>query len=464
MAKEPAQSQQDRDQELASEDLRPLELTILGYLLVRPHKYYEVAELREDHFTSPSRQKLFRVIMHMARDNPDQVESLALLNSKLSDEGVGGDQATELIVQANDMATDSLAVVMEIMTKLINFGMRRATLHASEQIATLARTKDATSDELVASMGDILADTIRENTVARIGTLAEELDLEMGRLERDERPDRGLPTGFSGLDDMLGGYRGGELIVIAARPSMGKTSLLNNIIHRLAYQERVPGLVVSDEMGREDLARRAVCYASKINLQFAQRRSFSPSQANEYAKWAMRLQEAPVYIDDRGGSTVERIGALARRLVHEQGVRWLFIDYLQLMDHRIGRNEQMTQAVGRTSNGLKRLAKSLNVPVILLSQLNREPDKRDNKRPRKSDLRESGSIEQDADAIIFPFREGYYHMDDKTWDGDPGKAELILAKHRNGPVGVVDVRWHDEYGSYEDSAPSTPSQAATFGY
>jgi replicative DNA helicase len=250
----------------------------------------------------------------------------------------------------------------------------------------------------------------------------------------ENRGQRGVETGFIELDDMLNGLQNGEMIIVAARPSMGKTALAMNIVEHIAAEGRLPCAVFSLEMSKQQLAQRMLCSRGDID---AHKLRKGLLQSHEYTKLANvvgELAKAPIWVDDSPGLTILELRAKCRRLKLQHDIRCVMIDYMQLMDNPGPDSRQ--QQITEISRGIKAVARELNVPVIALSQLNRQSEGRDGHRPRMSDLRESGSIEQDADVVMLLHREDYYRMSDADFQPD-NIAEVIIAKQRNGPTGTV---------------------------
>ncbi|RMH16902.1 MAG: replicative DNA helicase [Gemmatimonadetes bacterium] len=264
----------------------------------------------------------------------------------------------------------------------------------------------------------------------------------------------GVPTGFPDLDRMTTGLQPGDLVIVAARPSMGKTSWVMNVAQNAAIEHGVPVAIFSLEMSKEQLVQRLLCSEGRVDAQKLRRGRLSPEEYQRLAQAAGHLNTAPMWIDDSPGSTVLEMRAKARRLKSEVNLGMLVIDYMQLMaGHR--RTESRVQEVSEISRGLKALARELEVPVVALSQLSRGPEQRTDKRPMLSDLRESGSIEQDADLVMFLYRPEYYASLDERPELE-GKAELIVAKQRNGPTGVVNLYFHKAYTRFDSAAPDLP--------
>jgi replicative DNA helicase len=263
----------------------------------------------------------------------------------------------------------------------------------------------------------------------------------------ENRGQRGLETGFFELDDMMNGLQNGEMIIVAARPSMGKTAIAMNIIEHISADSLMPCAVFSLEMSKQQLAQRMLCSRGQID---AHKLRKGMLQAHEYAHLANvvgELAKAPIWVDDSPGLTPLELRAKARRLKLQHDIKCIMIDYMQLMDNPGVESRQ--QQISEISRGIKSVARELNVPVIALSQLNRASEGRDGHRPRMSDLRESGSIEQDADVIALLHREDYYRMSEPDFQPD-NIAEVIIAKQRNGPTGTVKLTFLNKTTRFEN--------------
>jgi replicative DNA helicase len=272
------------------------------------------------------------------------------------------------------------------------------------------------------------------------------------RLQESAGGITGVPSGFADLDRMTTGLQKGDLVIVAARPSMGKTSWVMNVAQTAAIEHDVPVAIFSLEMGKEQLVQRLLCSEGRVDAQRLRRGRLSPEEYQRLAAAAGHLNTAPLWIDDSPGISVLEMRAKARRLKSETDLGLLIIDYMQLMSGT-GRTESRVQEVSQISRGLKALARELDVPVVALSQLSRQPEQRVDKRPQLSDLRESGSIEQDADLVMFLFRPEYYFGPvDKDGNSLEGKAELIVSKQRNGPTGSVDLYFHKQYTRFDSAA------------
>jgi replicative DNA helicase len=270
----------------------------------------------------------------------------------------------------------------------------------------------------------------------------------------ENRGQRGVETGFFEMDDMLNGLQPGEMLIIAARPSMGKTAFAMNLIEHISADSMLPTAVFSLEMSKQQLAQRMLCSRGQID---AHKLRKGLLQAHEYAHLANvvgELAKAPIWVDDSPGLTPLDLRAKCRRLKLQHDIKAVMIDYMQLMDNPGPDSRQ--QQISEISRGIKAVARELNVPVMALSQLNRSSEGRDGHRPRMSDLRESGSIEQDADVIMLLHREDYYRMSEPDFQPD-NIAEVIIAKQRNGPTGTVKLTFMNKTTRFENlSTQSDP--------
>ncbi|MEI8234564.1 MAG: replicative DNA helicase [Verrucomicrobiota bacterium] len=266
----------------------------------------------------------------------------------------------------------------------------------------------------------------------------------------------GLPTGFSDFDKMTDGLHSSEMIVIAARPSMGKTALAMNIAEHVALQHKHAVAIFSLEMSSQQLVQRLLCSRAKVNLGKVRDGFMAERDFQNLTHAAARISESKILIDDTAGLSILELRAKARRMKAQHDIKLIVIDYLQLLKSTSKRAQDNRQLeIAEISSGVKALAKELELPIIVLAQLNRNPENRtgDSKgRPRLSDLRESGSIEQDADLVGLLMREEYYADNDEDKEAAKGKATLIIAKQRNGPVGDVDLTFLKEFTRFEDRA------------
>ena len=280
--------------------------------------------------------------------------------------------------------------------------------------------------------------------VAGIGEIAESV-YEM----IEDKARAGLMTDFVDLDDMLHGLQDGEMVIIAARPSMGKTAIAMNIVEAIASRKQPVG-VFSLEMSKQQLAQRLMCSRSGIDAQKVRKGTLRAEEYQRLALMVAELSKFPIWVDDTPGLTIMDLRAKARRLALQRGVKMIMIDYMQLMEGTAG-VESRQQQITEISRGIKGIARELNIPVICLSQLNRQSEGREGHKPRMSDLRESGSIEQDADVVLLLHREDYYRQTDPDFV-PTNEAEVIIAKQRNGPTGTVKLTFDNKTTTFRNLA------------
>jgi replicative DNA helicase len=255
----------------------------------------------------------------------------------------------------------------------------------------------------------------------------------------------GVPTGFKDLDNLLAGLQASDLIIVAGRPSMGKTSLALGMAEYSALKANAVVGIFSLEMSKAQLVLRMLSSQALLDSHAVRTGQLKNADWEALTGAASRLEQAKIFIDDSGNLTVQQMRGKARRLKAEHGLSLLIVDYLQLMEGR-GNSESRQQEISDISRALKGLAKELNIPVIALSQLSRAVENRTDKRPMLADLRESGAIEQDADVVMFIYRDEVYNPD----SDDKGVANILVRKHRNGPIGEVDLQFHDRYAKFHD--------------
>ncbi len=304
-----------------------------------------------------------------------------------------------------------------------------------------------------------IAERYEHSDVESLGRLVQEV---VDRLQAsDGRRGSGVASGFADLDEITGGFQPGDMIIIAGRPSMGKTALALNIAENMALRGDAVG-IFSLEMTKHQLVERLLASRSGLELHRLRRMMLGKEHYARLFKACGELQDAPVYVDDLPASTLLQIRARARRMAAKHAVKAIFIDYIQLITVG-GRVESRQLEVSAISRGLKALARELKIPVICLSQLNRASEQREGHRPRLSDLRESGSLEQDADVVGLLHREDYYHRGDEDYD-PTNQAELIIAKQRNGPTDTIRLTWIEQSTRFRDYSPSVAPGGYEGGY
>ena len=304
-------------------------------------------------------------------------------------------------------------------------------------------------DDIVdGAQSEIFAVTERRNSedYLPIGDILERTLEEVDAASKHDGTLLGIPTGFRDLDDLTGGFQSGQMIVIAARPAIGKSTLGLDIARAASINAGKASVIFSLEMSREEITKRMLSAESGVKLTRMTKGPMGPSDWDRLASAATRVSKAPLYIDDSPNMSLMEIRAKCRRLKQKHDLGLVVVDYLQLMSS--GRKvESRQQEVSEFSRALKLLAKEIQVPVIAISQLNRGPEQRGDKKPMLSDMRESGSIEQDADIVILMHREDAYDPDNR-----PGEADFIIAKHRSGPTATVAVAFKKDYAHFADMA------------
>ncbi|OGR32714.1 MAG: replicative DNA helicase [Desulfuromonadales bacterium GWD2_61_12] len=434
------------------------EMSVLGGVMLENEALNRALEiLRPDDFYRESHRKIFNALIELSeRGEPaDLVTVTAQLQSAGDLDAVGGSSYLATLVDyvptAANIAHYSrlvkekavtrrlISVATEIATRGYDGGEVEKTLDwAEKSIFEITGMKTRPS---YFSTKEIMKDTFK--TIERL-------------FDRKELV-TGVPTGFHDLDQMTAGFQPGDLVIIAARPSMGKTAFVLNLVENAAVHnaQPVPTIIFSLEMSKEQLVQRMLCSISRVDASRLRTGHLGESDWPKLTNGAGLLAEAPIYIDDTPSISVLELRAKARRLKAEQNLGLVVVDYLQLMQGHNAENRQ--QEISEISRSLKALAKELKLPVIALSQLNRSLENRTDKRPIMADLRESGAIEQDADVIAFIYREAVYceacKSREKVCDKQHEKdAEIVIGKQRNGPIGTVHLTFRGEYTRFENQA------------
>ena len=350
----------------------------------------------------------------------------------------------------------SLEAVKEIFNTVptaTNVKSYAAIVHDKAVMRRLIKTSEGIANTCYAgkeSLDVILEDTEKNifkvvqqkkhGDLTPIGEVAENVLSKIEKASKTKEKITGVPTGFSDLDNMTSGFQPSDLVLIAARPSMGKTALVLNIIRHVAMKKKRPSMIFSLEMSKEQLVNRLLAMESNINSQRLRTGELGDADWEQLVQAVLEVSKSPLVIDDTPGITVTELRSKCRKIKLEKGLDLIVIDYLQLMSGSSRRNENRQQEVSEISRNLKAIAREMECPVIALSQLSRAPDQRPDHRPQLSDLRESGAIEQDADIVMFIYRDERYNPD----TDHPGEAELIVAKQRNGPTGTVNLVWKQD--------------------
>ena len=462
------------------------EQALLGAILVNNDAYYRVSDfLKPVHLYEPLHRKIFEVagdIIRMGKTaNPVTIKTFLPADDKVGDLTVAQYLAR--------LAAEAVSIINaeDYGRAIYDLALRRALIQIGEDVVNIAY--DAPLD--MPPQAQI------EDTERRLFELAETgrydggfqsfndavalaIDMAGAAFERDGNLS-GISTGIHSLDARMGGLQRSDLIVLAGRPGMGKTSLATNIAYNIAaayeqevqpdgtYKAKNGGVVgfYSLEMSSEQLATRIISEQTEIPSNQIRRGSITEAEFEKIKDYSIELQNLPLYVDETGGISVAQLAARARRLKRQRGLDLIVIDYLQLLSGSTKRSsENRVQEITEITTKLKALAKELVVPIIALSQLSRQVESRDDKRPQLSDLRESGSIEQDADVVLFVYRDEYYHKMRKPLESDrdkfaawmaegdkvEGKAEVIIGKQRHGPTGTVELQFEGAFTKFSNLA------------
>ncbi|MGK0673392.1 MAG: replicative DNA helicase [Halothiobacillaceae bacterium] len=433
------------------------ELSVLGGLMLDPDAWERVADrLTENDFYRRDHRLIFRALQSLAdADRPRDVVTVAewLDERALLDE-VGGLAYLGQVVADTPTAANIVAYADIVREHAI----KRQLIAVGTSIAQSAYQPDGRdSRQLLEEAEQKVFQIAEQGSRQRKGfvpiknLLTQAVERIQTLYEQDE-PITGLPTGFDDFDAMTSGLQKGDLVIVAGRPSMGKTTFAMNIGENVAIRTKKPVAVFSMEMPGEQLALRMMSSLGRIDQHRVRTGKLEDEDWPRLTSAVVMLSEAPIFIDDTPALSPTELRARARRLKKEHGLGLIIIDYLQLMQVP-GTSENRTTEISEISRSLKALAKELDVPVIALSQLNRALEQRPNKRPVMSDLRESGAIEQDADLIVFIYRDEVYHPD----SADKGVAEIIIGKQRNGPIGTVRLTFLGKYTQFANYTPEVYS-------
>lgn len=423
------------------------ERSVLGSLLIDPDAILGIAAFLEaDDFYRETHRLIYRAIfdLHERREPADFVTVSDELERQGQLAEVGGAAyLTELI---NTVPT---SIHAEYYARIVErTAVLRRLIAAAGQIAGLAYEEDRELDEIV-DRAETIIFGVAERRITRdltpIRSILDDYYERVDYLFKHRGELIGIPTGLADLDKILGGFQRSDLVIIAGRPGMGKTSLALSIALQAAHKWHKRIAVFSLEMSDEQLVQRLVSAETGIDSQRLRLGEIHEEEWPLFAQATGRLSEMPIYIDDTPALSVMQIRAKTRRLHAEYGLDMVIIDYLQLMQGD-GRSENRVQEISNISRGLKALARELNLPVVALSQLSRAVESRHDKRPILSDLRESGSIEQDADVVLFIYRDELYNQESDT----PNVADIIVAKHRSGPTGSISTYFQKELAQFHD--------------
>lgn len=470
------------------------EQALLGAILVNNEAFYRVSDFLEaKHFFEPVHQSVYEITGQLIRAG--KVATPVTLKTFLPEADIGGRTLPQYLAM---LAAEAASVINaeDYGRTIYDLAIRRALIQIGEDMVNVAY--DAPVDmpprvqieEAERSLYNVAELGRYDGGFQRFAdALFTAVDMAANAYKRDGGLS-GVSTGLTDLDKMMGGLQRSDLVIVAGRPGMGKTALATNMAFHIAKNYRAEtapdgtlttldgGIVgfFSLEMSAEQLATRIIAEQAEIASYKIRRGDISEAEFVRLSEAAREMQSIPLYIDETGGITIAQLAARARRLKRQRGLDLLVVDYIQLLSGSTRRNDGRVQEITEITTGLKALAKELNVPIIALSQLSRQVEARDDKRPQLSDLRESGSIEQDADVVLFVFREEYYLKNKEPrpgteehikWQAEMeqvhGRAEVIIGKQRHGPTGTVQVHFEAQYTRFgnlarEDYLPERSSE------
>jgi replicative DNA helicase len=420
------------------------EASLLGALLIDAEAIVKIADqIQPSDFFDKRHERIYEAISNLYEHH--KAVDVLTLSDQLKNNGyldaIGGPSyLTEL---TNFVPT--AAHVEQYADIVSQKALRRRLITASKEITGLSYDESKQLTELIEEAETKLFNVSQAHVGQDISSLESLLAESFDRLDdlhKDKNKVRGIPTGFKDLDNVLAGFQRSDLIVLAARPSMGKSALSLNFAHNIALKSNEPVLIFSLEMSKEQLVDRLLSMESGVDAWALRTGNLTDSDFEKIGQAMGTLSEAPIYIDDTPGITVSDMRTKARREAHMHKLGLIIVDYLQLMSggNRFGGDGNRVQEISEISRGLKGLARELNVPVLALSQLSRSVENRSPQVPQLADLRDSGSIEQDADVVMFIYREDYYHPETDRKE----VADVMIKKHRNGPIDNVEMRFNKE--------------------
>jgi replicative DNA helicase len=416
------------------------EEAVLGSVLINPDALYDVASfLRPDDFFIVKHAWVWEAMirLHNREEEIDYITVVEELKARGQLEEIGG--ASYITYLLNNTPGSYYA---ETYGRIVQrSAIRRRILSAASEIAQLAHEESQDIESVIERAETAIFEATkdkRSESVKRVGLILEAVKAEVDRAMTGEN--LGVPSGFHGLDGMLHGFRKGRVYTVAGRPGMGKTSWLLTVALHIVKILKLPVLFISLEMTEEEVVQRIAAIESGISITKMDDGTMTPNEYATFTEGCNRVETYPLYIDCSPTLTPADIMVKARRLMMEDGLALVMIDYLGLMEVENAERDNREQQVSKMSRGTKRMARALGIPVLQAAQLNRELEKRQDKRPQLSDLRDSGSIEQDSDVVLFIYRDEYYNENTER----PNQADVIIAKQRQGPTGVDTLYFRKE--------------------
>ena len=449
------------------------EQTVLGSILLNNEIFDEISEVKEDYFYNPINKKIFKIINDLLSKgllaNPITLKNYFTNENELTE--IGG---AEYLVKLTKFSTSKIQIKY-YADLLHDLKIRRNLIEISREILdeTLNKNSEVNAEQIIESAEKKLFDIaergrFNKSYVEFKDALLETIAMASSAYKNEEGI-VGVPTGLKDLADRLGGLHKQDLLIIAGRPSMGKTALATNIAFnaakKLLDKEKKSSIVFfSLEMSSEQLSTRILSEQSRIKSNDIRRGKINQDEFEKFIETSKNLENLPLFIDDTPAITISTLSNRARRIKRMHGLDLVVVDYIQLMKSGNYKNEGRVQEIGEITQGLKALAKELDVPVLALSQLSRAVEQRDDKKPQLADLRESGSIEQDADVVMFVYREEYYleKLEPKVGTAEHVEwqekmslvhnlAELIIGKQRHGPTGIIRLEFESAFTKFKDA-------------
>jgi len=434
------------------------EESVIGSILMDPTILEDVLEeVRYSDFYLEKHKIIFKTIEQLfsAAQAVDTVTLIDKLRNLGLLEKVGGEESLIHLAQVVPTTANIMYYANIVKEKALLRNLIKASSEIVESVRSVGDAKEILefAEKRIFSIAEARATRTYESLSTIVPDVVDQVVELKNKYRRGELGlVTGIPTGFSSLDSITSGFHKSDLIIIAARPSMGKSSFALNLATNMTLKHNVGVAIFSLEMSKEQLANRIICYESRVDLQKVRTGQISDDEWSMITQVAGELTDSKLVLDDEPGLDSRSLRAKARRIKREYDIQVLIIDYLQLMSGKSGNNESRQQEISEISRSLKLLARELDITVVALYQLSRAVEQREDKRPRLSDLRESGAIEQDADIVMFLYRDSYYKRrgedDQKLVLNEVHESELIIGKQRNGPVGTVKFMFNPKLASF----------------
>ena len=425
------------------------EQSVIGSMIMDREAIESVKDtISEDDFYHPDLKFIYEAMVTLY--NRNKPVDLVTLQSQLQDQKVldqiGGIEYLSKLAMAVPTSAHAKHYAMIVKEK----STLRKIIKASQEITADAYDGTVSIENVLNGAEERIFNIVQKNDSGEFTPIAQLVNPMLNKLEmltKNKGKVTGISSGFLDLDYRTAGFQPSDLVLIAARPSMGKTAFALNVVQHAAIKEGKVAAMFSLEMSKDQLLNRMVCSEAMVDAQKVRTGDLEDEDWAKISMGAVILADAPIYVDDTPGITISEVRAKCRKLKMEKGLDLIMIDYLQLMSGS-GKTQSREQEISEISRGLKALAREMSAPVIALSQLSRACESRADHRPMLSDLRESGAIEQDADVVMFLYRDEYYHPESEL----KNQAELIIAKQRNGPTGTVNLVWIGQYTKFKNMA------------